>query len=181
METYELIILIALGLALVFFGYRIKKIAFFLVWFLLGYNITVFLLPAINNIVPQIAEQSLWQNLLPVGGGLLLALLGFSIEKLCVGGICFALVMVLAVNYFGSDVATLAIAAIIGVIAAGAAVTLMKPAVIIATSVAGAYAVTIALLGLFPEISKEVFYFPLIGIITLIGALLQFSTTKHVS
>ena len=90
------------------------------------------------------------------------------------------LVMVLAINYFGTDIATLAIAGIIGVIAAGAAVTLMRPATILATSLAGAYALTIALLVLFPQISKEIYYFPAIGIFTLIGALFQFSTTKHV-
>ena len=180
METYELILMIAIGLALLFFGYRVKKIAFFLIWFLLGFNLTTFLMPTINNMVPQIAGQPLWQNLIPICGGLLLALMGFSIEKLCVGGICFVLVMVLAINYFGTDIATLAIAGVIGVIAAGAAVTLMKPATILATSLAGAYALTIALLVLFPQISKEIYYFPAIGIFTLIGALFQFSTTKHV-
>lgn len=181
METYELIFLIAVGLALLFFGYRVKKIAFFLIWFLLGFNLATFLLPTINNMVPQIAGQALWQNLIPICGGLLLALMGFSIEKLCVGGICFVLVMVLAVNYFGTDLATLAIAGVIGVIVAGAAVTLMKPATILATAIAGGYALAIAILALFPEVSKEVFYFPIIGGLALIGTLFQFSTTKHVS
>ncbi len=181
METYELIFLIAVGLALLFFGYRVKKIAFFLIWFLLGFNLATFLLPTINNMVPQIATQALWQNLIPICGGLLLALMGFSIEKLCVGGICFVLVMVLAVNYFGSDITTLAIAGVIGVIVAGAAVTLMKPATILATAIAGGYALAIAILALFPEISKEIFYFPIIGALALIGTLFQFATTKHIS
>ncbi len=180
METYELIFLAAIGLALLFFGYRVKKIAFFLIWFLLGFNLTTLLLPTINHLVPEIAGQALWQNLIPIAGGLLLALMGFSIEKLCVGGICFVLVMVLAMNYFGTDIATLAIAAIVGVIVAGAAVTLMKPATILASSIAGAYAITILLLALFPQINKELFYFPMIGGLALVGALFQFSTTKHV-
>jgi hypothetical protein len=106
--------------------------------------------------------------------------MGFSIEKLCVGGICFVLVMVMAMNCFGTDIATLAIAGVIGVIAAGAAVTLMKPATILATSLAGAYALTTALLVLFPQISKEIYYFPAIGVFALVGALFQFSTTKHI-
>lgn len=181
METYELVLMIAVGLALLFFGYRVKKVAFFLIWFLLGFNLTRLLLPTINSMVPQIAEMALWQNLIPICGGLLLALMGFSIEKLCVGGICFVLVMVVAINYFGTDITTLAIAGVVGIIVAGAAVTLMKPATILATSVAGAYAVTIALLALLPQISKEIYYFPMIGIFTLIGAFFQFSTTKHVS
>lgn len=180
METCELILIIAIGLALLFFGYRVKKVAFFLIWFILGFNLTMFLMPTINNMVPQIAGQPLWQNLIPICGGLLLALMGFSIEKLCVGGICFVLVMVMAMNYFGTEVLTLAIAGVIGIIAAGAAVTLMKPATIIATALAGAYALTIALLVLFPQISKEIYYFPAIGVFALIGALFQFSTTKHI-
>lgn len=178
--TPETIIMAAVGLALMFFGYRIKKVAFFLIWFILGYNLMGFLMPTINNLVPQIAENNLYQILLPIGGGLLLALLGFSIEKLCVGGICFALTIVITIQYFGTEMQTLAIGGIIGIIAAGAAVTLMKPATIIATAVAGAYALTIAILALFPDINKETFYFVILGSLTLIGSVFQFLTTKRI-
>lgn len=178
--TPEMIIMAAVGLALMFFGYRIKKVAFFLIWFILGYNLMGFLMPTINNLVPQIAENNLYQILLPIGGGLLLALLGFSIEKLCVGGICFALTMVITIQYFGTEMQTLAIGGIIGIIAAGAAVTLMKPATIIATSAAGAYALTIAILALFPGINKETFYFVILGGLALMGSVFQFLTTKRI-
>ena len=60
--------MIAVGLALLFFGYRVKKVAFFLIWFILGFNLTTFLMPTINNMVPQIAGQPLWQNLIPITG-----------------------------------------------------------------------------------------------------------------
>lgn len=40
--TPEMLIMAAVGLALMFFGYRIKKIAFFLIWFILGYNLMGF-------------------------------------------------------------------------------------------------------------------------------------------
>ena len=73
----------AAGLALMFFGYRIKKVAFFIIWFILEYNLMVFLMPTLNNMVPDMATNNLYQILLPIAGGLLLALLGFSIEKLC--------------------------------------------------------------------------------------------------
>ena len=62
----------------------------------------------------------------------------------------------------------------------GAAVTLMKPATIIATSAAGAYALTLAVLTLFPSISKETFYFVILGGLTLIGSVFQFLTTKRI-
>lgn len=177
----EMIIMAAVGLALMFFGYRIKKIAFFLIWFILGYNLMGFLMPTINGAVPEIAGNDLYQILLPLGGGLLLALMGFSIEKLCVGGICFALTMVITVRYFGTDMQALAIGGVVGVIMAGLSVKLIKPAVIIASAVAGAYAVTLAVLAFFPDISEEVFYFPILGGLSVVGALFQFATTKKVS
>lgn len=138
-------------------------------------------MPTINGAVPEIAGNDLYQILLPLGGGLLLALMGFSIEKLCVGGICFALTMVITVRYFGTDMQVLAIGGVVGVLLAGLSVKLIKPAIIIASSVAGAYAVTLAVLALFPDISEEVFYFPILGGLSAVGALFQFATTKKVS
>ena len=176
----ETIIMAAAGLALMFFGYRIKKIAFFIIWFIIGYNLMGFLVPTINSSVPAIAESSLYQALLPVAGGLLLALMGFSIEKICLGGICFALVMVITVRYFGADIQTLAIGGIVGVIAAGAAVTLMKPAIIVATAVAGAYALTIAILDIFPDINRETYYFIMLIGLSALGSVFQFATTKRI-
>ena len=175
-----MIIMAAVGLALMLFGYRIKKIAFFLIWFILGYNLMQFLMPIINSSVSQIADSNLYQMLLPIAGGLLLALMGFSIEKICVGGICFALVVMITARYFGTEIQTLAIGGIIGVIAAAAAVTMMKPATIIATAVAGAYAATMAILAFFPDINGEVLYFPILGALSAIGAIFQFATTKRI-
>lgn len=179
--TPELLILAGLGLAVLLFGYRIKKIAFFIIWFILGYNLMAFLMPTINNLVPQVAESSLYQILLPIAGGLLLALLGFTIEKLCVGGICFALIMVIAVRYFGTELQVLAIGGIIGVITAGAAVMLMKPAIIVATAAAGSYALTLAILNLATNLDFSAYYWPLILGITALGSIFQFATTKRVS
>ena len=177
----EAIIMMGLGLAVLMFGYRIKKIAFFIIWFILGFNLVLWLMPTINNAVPEIANSELYQNLLPIAGGLLLALLGFSVEKLCVGGICFALVMLITIQYFGTDMQYIAIGGIVGVIAAGAAVTLMKPATIIATALAGAYALTLSILKLNPEIDYGTMYWPMILGIAAVGALFQFLTTKRVS
>ena len=172
--------MLGVGLAVLLFGYRLKKVAFFVAWFILGYLGMSYLMPEINKLAPEIATNDLYQNLLPIAGGLLLALMGFSIEKLCVGGICFALVMLLAVQYFGTDMQTLAIAAVVGVIVAGAAVMLMKPATIIATSAVGAYAITLALMKLIPDINFDTYYWPMILGITAIGAVFQFLTTKRV-
>lgn len=181
MPLFQLLIMAGLGLAVMLFGYRIKKIAFFIVWFLIGYNIMMFLMPMINGMAPAIATSELYQILLPIAGGLLLALLGFSIEKLCIAGICFFLVMVITVQYFGTEIPTLAIGAIIGVVAGAAATAMIKPAIIIATALAGSYALTVSLLNIFPVLDAKILYFPLIAAFALLGAIFQFATTKKIS
>ncbi len=180
-DVPELIITLGIGLAVVLFGYRLKKIAFFVIWFLLGYHGMQYLMPTLNQMWPEIMATELYQFLIPVAGGLLLALLGFSIEKLCVGGICFALTILVAVQAFGTEMSTIAIAAIVGVVIAGAAVMLMKPATILVTAGAGGYAMTVAILGLATELAFQTYYWPLLIGITAVGAIFQFLTTKHES
>lgn len=173
----ELVITMAVGAAVLLAGYRIKKIAFFIVWFIIGLNLTHLLMPWFNTMVPQIAESDLWQNLLPIAGGLLLGLMGFAIEKVCVGGIVFALVVIVAAQYFGTELQTLAIGAVIGIIAAGAAVMMIKPAIILATSLAGAYVITVGVIQL-SDVGYDM-YFPMLIGITALGATVQFLTTKR--
>ena len=178
LQLPELIVMAIVGVLLLFIGYRIKKAAFFIVWFILGYNLMSLFLPNINEWVPAIAENNLWQILLPIAGGLLLALLGFTIEKLCVGGIVFGLVLMITVQYFGTDWQTLAVGGVIGIIAGGLAVTLMKPAVIVATAAAGSYALTMAILTWATGIDATVFYFPILIGLAAVGTVTQFMTTK---
>ena len=177
----EAVVMLALGAVVLLFGYRIKKIAFFIIWFLLGFNLMGMLMPFINQNVEVVASSDLYQTLLPIGGGLLLALLGFSIEKLCVGGICFVLSMLVTVQYFGTDIQTMAIGGIIGVFVAGFAVMVMKPATIIATAVAGAYALTLAIMKLNTDIDFEMMYWPMLLGIATVGAIFQFLTTKRIN
>ncbi len=180
LDTWQVVVFLAMGLAILLGGYRIKKIAFFIIWFLIGVRATTYLLPTINSMVPAISENGLWQNLIPIAGGLLLALLGFTIEKLCIGGICFGLTMIITVQYFGTDIQTLAIGGVIGIIVAGLTVAMMKPAIIIVTAAAGSYALTMGILTLTP-ISSEIYYFPLLLGIASVGAIFQFATSKGLS
>lgn len=181
LELYELLIFIAIGLAVLFFGYKIKKIAFFAIWFLLGFNLMLQLMPMINDAVPQIADDPIYQNLLPIAGGIILGAMGFTIEKLCVAGITFVLVMLAIVQYFGTDWMVLGIGAVVGVIAGAFAVNMMKPAIIVATAAAGAYALTLTIFAFFSQqISFEIFYWPVLIIIGVIGALFQFKNNKGI-
>ena len=93
-----------------------------------------------------------------------------------------SLVMLATIQYFGTEMQTLAIGGIVGIIAAGAAITLMKPATIIATAAVGSYALTLAIFAFFSDtLDFNTFYWPVLIGITVIGAIFQFSTTKRVS
>ncbi len=179
LEYWQLWVFLAAGLAVLFAGYKIKKIGFFIAWFLIGFRLVDYLMPTITDLVPDIAANDLWQTLLPIAGGLLLGLLGFTIEKICVAGICFGLTMLVAVQYFGTELQTIAIGAVVGAVLAALAVVMIKPATILATALAGGYGVTLALLRLFPEIDATTFYWPMIGGISVLGALVQFKTSRH--
>lgn len=182
METTRIIITVALGILLLVFGYRIKKITFFILWFLIGhYIMTTYLMGLLNSWVPQIAGDALWQNLLPIAGGLLLALFGLTIEKLCVAGIVLGVTMMITTQYFGTDTQTLLIGLVVGVILAGIAVAMMKPAIIVVTSAAGAYLLTIALITYVTAINLHQFYFPILIGLTVVGSLIQFSNSKHIA
>ena len=180
LTNYELVFTIIIGLLACFFGYRIKKITFFVLWFLLGFNLVRFFLPTITGWFPAIEGSALWENLLPICGGLLLSLIGFTIEKLCVSGLCFFLVMLIGIRYFGTDTPVLLITAVVGVIAGALAVRLMKPSVIALTAVAGAYALTNVLFSFIPELDRVLLYLPSLAGIAVIGAIFQVTTTKHI-
>lgn len=179
MDAWQLWLLVVIGVLLVIVGFRIKKVAFFVIWFVLGVLLLRYFMPTIENALPAVRENTMWQWVIPLGGGLLVSLLGFTVEKLCLGGLCFALVLMATAQYFGTEIQTMAIGAVVGVIAAGASTMLMKPATIVATAAGGAYIMTVALLQLYPQINAEAFYWPMVGGITAVGSLIQFVTTRH--
>ncbi len=180
MENYQIIISFILGLFVCLFGYKLKKVVFFIAWFLIGYTLMLKLLPIINSNAPVIAESTIYQTLLPIGGGVILSLLGFSIEKFCVSLlVCFSTIAI-GISQFGMSWEVAGISAVIGVILGAFAVRLMKPATIIVTAAAGSMVVTNALLALVTSIPHEPYYiFILIGV-AIIGALFQFKNTKHI-
>ena len=177
-EQWQMWIVGGVGLALMLIGYKLKKAAFFIIWFLLGYIATGYLMPIINPAVPDIANSSFWQGLLPILGGLLLALMGFMIEKICLGGVVFGLTLLMTAQYFGTEIQAMAIGGIVGAVLAGIAVMMIKPATIIATAVAGGYAVTLAVLALAPEIDKEMWFWPMIIGCGAFGSLVQFMSSR---
>ena len=178
MNNYELIFILLLGIILCVSGYRLKKIAFFIAWFLVGYAITTQIMPWIISNSDFVANSELWQKLFPVIGGLLLSLVGFSIEKLCLSLLCIAVAIWIGINNFGNDIPVLAVSAIIGVIAGAVSVRLMKPATIIITALAGAAIATNAFIGLAPEIPVESYKILVIAGVTIIGSIVQFISNR---
>ena len=181
LEQWQLVLFIIVGALLVLFGYRIKKAAFFLIWFAIGFLLMRNVMPWINHNFPDIASQQTWQFILPIGGGVLAAMLGFTVEKLCVGGICFGLIMMAAIQQFGTEMNVIVIAAVLGVLAAGAAVMTMKPATIVATSFAGAFLIVSSLPYLITMNNFDDYRLAVIAGATVIGSICQFFTTKHIS
>ncbi|MBQ6149490.1 hypothetical protein IJI86_00760 [Candidatus Saccharibacteria bacterium] len=178
-ETWQMWAVGGAGLALMLIGYKIKKIAFFIIWFLLGYIASGYLLPIINSALSEVAESNFWQGLIPILGGLLLGLMGFMIEKICLGGAVFGLTLLMTAQYFGTEIQTMVIGGIIGAVLGGVAVMMMKPATIIATSIAGGYALTLAILALAPELDAETWFWPMIVGFGALGSLIQFISCKH--
>ena len=120
-EEYELVIMALVGVAVLLAGYRIKKMAFFIIWFLLGFALVNALMPFIVSLWPDVASNTLWPILLKIAGGVLLAMLGFTVEKFCVGGIAFALVEIITIQYFSVSLPVMVGGGIVGVLAAGLA------------------------------------------------------------
>lgn len=178
-ETWQMWLIGGIGLLLMFAGYKIKKVAFFIVWFLLGYIGSVYLLPIVNSNLPDIARSDFWQGLIPILGGLLLGLMGFMVEKICIAGIVFGLTLMMTAQYFGTEIQAMAIGGVIGAVLGGFATMMLKPATIVATSVAGAYALTLAILAISPNLDGDTLFWPMIIGFGALGSVVQFLSCKN--
>lgn len=179
--TLELILGIALGIILCFFGYRLKKIAFAIAWFLIGYTLAAYVAPGlVHNLMPQLENPDLWITVLPLAVGLLLSLMGLSIERLCVSTLAFIAVVAIAIHQFGFSWPLLGVASILGVVAGMIAVSMMKPAIIIITAVIGAQGIAAGLLSAIAAI-PAVAYMPILVVLAIVGAVFQFRNTKNVA
>lgn len=176
LNTTEVALMGMVGILLMVAGYKIKKIAFFIVWFILGFSLAGYLTPLFVKFAPDLANSDLWQGILPIVGGLLMGLMGFTVEKICVSGIAFGLTLAITAQYFGTGMQAMLLGGVVGVIAAGAAAMLMKPATIVATSIAGAYALTLAIT---QDLNATVGYMPILLVGAAVGSIIQFLTTKH--
>jgi len=176
--TLQMILGLILGLIICFFGYKLKKLAFAIAWFLIGYTLCARFAPdLVHNLMPQLEKPDLWITVLPIAVGLLLSLMGLSIERLCVSTLTFVVVVAIVLQQFGFSWPVIGVACILGVVAGCIAVSMMKPAIIIITAFAGAQSVSAGLLSAFAAI-PAVAYMPILIILGLIGAFYQFHANK---
>jgi len=180
MEILETYLPLILGAFICLFGYRLKKAVFFVAWFLIGFTITSKALPLLTGSLPEIVNSDFWQHLLPVAGGLLLSLIGFSIEKVCVSLLAFFAIIALAVSYYGVDIQVIVIAAIIGVVVAGFATMLIKPSVIIVTAIIGSLVVSQFILSIAQNMPAETYQWPLLAAVALVSSVFQFATCRNI-
>ncbi len=175
---------IILGILIGFFGYRVKKIAFTIIWFIFGFTLTA---KAIDWFGVN-AGNTFTTFILPAIGGIFFALIGFRIENLVI-----ALTVALAVFTMLSQIIGLSnplswiICIIVAVIAACIAVRCVKPAIIIVTGIYGAHLIISTLfqtLLLSYNVSfggNITLQLVLTTIIALCAIMFQFRNTKNIA
>ena len=163
------IILIVVGSVISLFGYKIQKLVLTLGCFALGYTIS-------SNICPNFITDSTTIIIVNIIAGIIIASLGYKIEKLAVAGTVAYLVYTSLTTYAGiipyemTNVIKLIASLVCGIIA----LLLIKPILIITTSIGG---ISILLNGLvtYITIPSNIYFIVLICAI-LLSTIIQFKT-----
>ena len=172
------IVSIILGLLVCFFGYKIKKLAFFILGFIVGYGL--------GQQIPEAwyAGSAIMHAILPFLTGILLSLVAVTAEKICISLIVGVFVFFLAIKVqnLGYVPQSIIIAAIAAAVAGAIAGALVKPASIIATAIIGAYTVGTNIISVgIPFITganaTPIFYI-VTCVLAVLGMLYQFKKNK---
>ena len=127
------IIVLVLGVLLLLFGYRLKRIAMVVIGFVVGWSIAA-------HFAPNMVADPFWQFIIKLAAGALLGIMATTIERLAIFGI-----VALAVGSSFYDAVAIAepgahigIAIAVGVVAGVISVWAIKPMFIIASALKGA-------------------------------------------
>ncbi len=173
LQQYEAIIAIAIGVFLCLFGYRIKKVAFIVIWFIIGYYLA-------SLAVPHFIEDPTWRQLLPIGVGLITGMLGFSIEKFCIFAVAtFTVSTTLIESFRMTEILPIALAIGAGVIVGCIAVSLIKPLGIITTALSGAKLIAKYSVAQF-ALQHNPYFLIILCAAAAIGILFQFKNCHHI-
>ena len=173
LAQYEGLIAIIAGIFLCLFGYRIKKIAFVLIWFIIGFYL-------MSLVAPNITPDQTIQLILCCAAGLLLSVLGFSIEKFCIFAVAtFTVSTTLIETFQFNEPLPIILCIVAGLIVGGIATALIKPFGIITTSLSGA-----KLIAKYTSAGTSLTHEPWFLIILVgccaIGILFQMKTCRHI-
>lgn len=173
LQQYETIIAIAIGIFLCLCGYRIKKVAFVVIWFIIGYYL-------MSLAVPHITTDPTWSQILPIGAGIVLGVLGFSIEKFCIFAIAtFTVATTIIESFQLTEILPIALAIAAGVVVGCIATAFIKPLGIITTALSGAKLIakyTVSGLAL----QHEPYFLVILAICFAVGVAFQFKSCRHI-
>ncbi len=169
----EAVVTLILAILVCLFGYKLKKIAFFIIWFIIGYHVGKLIPPSVFN------NDQIWGFVIPIAIGILFSMIGLSVERLCVALLAGAIGFFLTIDYLGGAytfMPNVLIAVIVAVILGCIAVAAIKPMIIFVTAVGGAYYIGLTLIPLFGLATVPFFY-----IITIVSAVfgLGFQFTQN--
>ena len=166
------IIVLVLGVLLLLFGYRLKRIAMIIIGFVVGWSIA-------SQFAPNMIADPFWQFIIKIACGALLAILATTIERLAI----FAIVaLAIGSSFFNAvaiadPMAHISISIAVGVVAGVISVWAIKPMFIIASGVKGAQMLSTLLATVFTIPSP----WPLIILVALaaVGIGFQWKDCKH--
>lgn len=169
---YETLIAIAIGIFLCLFGYKLKRVAYVIIWFAIGYYL-------MTLVAPRFTSDHNWLTILPILSGIILGVFGFSLEKICIFAVATYAVSTTLIDAFQVDNPLFIGLAIAGGVLIGiAAVKFIKPFGIITTAFSGA-----KLIAKYSLMALPLTHYPYFLIILLaaavIGILYQFKSCKH--
>ncbi|MBR6166470.1 hypothetical protein IKQ65_02440 [Candidatus Saccharibacteria bacterium] len=173
LSGYEALIAIAIGVFLALFGYKLKRVAYVIIWFVIGYYLA-------SLVVPHITADPTWQKLIPICAGVVLGVFGFSLEKLCIFAVATFAVSTTIIDAFQlTDVLWIALAIAAGVIVGVIAVSFIKPLGIITTALSGG-----KLIAKYSVLQFSLAHNPnfliILAVSAAIGILFQFKNCKHI-
>lgn len=172
-SSYEALIAIAIGIFVCLFGYKLKKVAFAIIWFVIGYYLA-------SLAVPHITSDANLQIVLPIAAGAILSVIGFSLERLCIFGIAAFAVATTIIDLFQlTDTLWIALAIGAGVVAGCIAVAFIKPLGILTTALSGAKLIAkYSVIQL--SLSHNPYFFWILLVAAVAGSLFQFKNCKHI-
>lgn len=159
------------GIVLCFFGYKVQKAVITLAWFYLGYTFAI-------GLVPQFVDGKEICILISILVGLVMALIGFKLEKLALF-IAVAYMVFISVGpyiHMGEDMLNLLVQAGVSLLAGALAVYMIRPVLIVATSLSGVTFVKDAL-PTFVTLSSNVLSIGAI-VLVVVAILFQLKTTN---